>query len=35
LADTSSQYAQKVFAEKERLQDAVRHFGRPGVRSSV
>jgi len=35
LADTSSQYAQKVFAEKERLQDAVRQFRRPGVRSSV
>ena len=35
LADPSSQYAQKVFAEKERLQDAVRQFGRPGARSSV
>ncbi len=35
LADPSSQYAQKVFAEKERLQQAVRQFGRPGVRSSV
>jgi len=30
LADPSSQYAQKVFAEKERLQQAVRQFGRPG-----
>jgi len=35
LADPSSQYAQKVFAEKERLQQAVRQFGRPGVRSSI
>ena len=35
LADPSSQYAQKVFAEKERLQQAVRRFDRPGVRSSV
>jgi len=35
LADPSSQYAQKVFAEKERLQQAVRQFGRTGVRSSV
>jgi soluble lytic murein transglycosylase-like protein len=35
LADPSSQYAQKVFAEKERLQQAMRQFGRPGVRSSV
>ncbi|HTF13394.1 MAG TPA: transglycosylase SLT domain-containing protein [Burkholderiales bacterium] len=35
LADPSSQYAQKVFAEQERLQQAVRQFGRPGVRSSV
>src|SRR5216683_8088370 len=35
LADPSSQYAQKVFAEKERLQQAVRQFGRPGARSSV
>ena len=34
LADTSSQYAQKVFAEKERLQQAVRQFGRP-ARSSA
>ncbi len=35
LADPSSQYAQKVFAEKERLQQAVRQFGRAGVRSSI
>ncbi|HMH16674.1 MAG TPA: lytic transglycosylase domain-containing protein [Burkholderiales bacterium] len=35
LADSSSQYAQKVFAEKERLQQAVRQFGRPVARSSV
>jgi hypothetical protein len=35
LADPSSQYAQKVFAEKERLQEAVRRFDRPGARSSV
>jgi energy-converting hydrogenase Eha subunit A len=35
LADPSSQYAQKVFAEKERLQEAVRRFDRPGSRSSV
>src|SRR5207245_3269278 len=35
LADPSSQYAQKVFAEKERLQQAVRQFSRSGVRSSV
>ena len=35
LADPSSQYAQKVFAEKERLQQAVRRFDRPGSRSSV
>ena len=35
LADPSSQYAQKVFAEKERLQQAVRKSDRPGVRSSV
>ena len=35
LADASSQYAQKVLAEKERLQQAVRQFGRPGVRSSI
>ena len=35
LADPLSQYAQKVFAEKERLQQAVRQLGRPGVRSSI
>jgi len=35
LADPSSQYAQKVFAEKERLQQAVRRFDRPGARSSI
>lgn len=35
LADPSSQYAQKVFAEKERLQEAVRRFDRPPSRSSV
>jgi Transglycosylase SLT domain len=35
LADPSSQYAQKVFAEKERLQEAVRQFARPVSRSSV
>jgi len=29
LADPSSQYAQKVFAEKQRLQDAVRQFAHP------
>ncbi len=35
LADPSSQYAQKVIAERERLQQAVRRFDRPGARSSV
>jgi energy-converting hydrogenase Eha subunit A len=35
LADPSSQYAQKVFAEKERLQQAVRRFDRPGSHSSA
>ncbi|HET7766145.1 MAG TPA: transglycosylase SLT domain-containing protein [Burkholderiales bacterium] len=35
LADPSSQYAQKVFAEKERLQEVVRRFDRPSTRSSV
>jgi len=35
LADPSSQYAQKVFAEKERLQEAVRRSDRPVARSSV
>jgi soluble lytic murein transglycosylase-like protein len=29
LADVSSQYAQKVMAEKERLQDALRRVDRP------
>ena len=35
LADPSSQYAQRVFAEKERLQEAVRQFARPASRSSI
>src|SRR5207245_11066314 len=35
LADPSSQYAQKVIAERERLQEAVRRFDRSGARSSV
>lgn len=35
LADPSSQYAQKVFAEKERLQQVMRRFDRPNTRSSV
>jgi soluble lytic murein transglycosylase-like protein len=35
LADPSSQYAQKVFAEKERLLQAVRQFARPASRNSV
>jgi hypothetical protein len=35
LADPSSQYAQKVFAEKERLQQAVRRLDRPGSRTPV
>ena len=35
LADPSSQYAQKVIAEKERLQQAVRRPERSGARSSV
>jgi len=35
LADPSSQYAQKVIAERERLQQAVRRLDRPGARSSV
>jgi soluble lytic murein transglycosylase-like protein len=35
LADPSSQYAQKVFAEKERLQQAVRKFDRGGTRNSA
>jgi len=35
LADPTSQYAQKVLAERERLEQAVRGFGRPAARSSV
>jgi soluble lytic murein transglycosylase-like protein len=35
LADPSSQYAQKVFAEKERLQQVMRRFDRPSTRSAV
>jgi len=35
LADPSSQYAQKVLAERERLQQAVRRPDRPGARNSV
>jgi hypothetical protein len=37
LADPSSQYAQKVLAEREKLQQAARRFDRAGtgVRSSV
>ncbi|SRR5712691_8582081 len=35
LSDPSSQYAQKVFAEKGRLQQAVRRFDRVGARSTV
>lgn len=35
LADPSSQYAQKVIAEKERLQEAVRQFGRTAARSAI
>jgi len=35
LADPLSQYAQKVFAEKERFQQAVRKITRPGERDSV
>jgi soluble lytic murein transglycosylase-like protein len=35
LADPSSQYAQKVMAEKERLEQAVRRFDRTVVRSAV
>ena len=34
LADPSSQYAQKVLAERERLQQAVRRPDRPGPRSN-
>jgi hypothetical protein len=35
LADPSSQYAQKVIAEKERLQQAVRQVNRAPVRSEI
>jgi hypothetical protein len=35
LADPSSQYAQKVMAEKERLEQALRRFDRTLVRSAV
>jgi soluble lytic murein transglycosylase-like protein len=35
LADSSSQYAQKVIAEKERLQQAVRQVNRAPVRSEI
>lgn len=35
LADPSIRYAQKVIAERERLQQAVRRFGRSGARSSI
>jgi hypothetical protein len=35
LADPTSQYAQKVLAEKERLEQAMRGFGRPAARSSI
>ncbi len=35
LADPSSQYAQKVFAEKERLQQAVREVTRAPARSEI
>lgn len=35
LADPSSQYAQKVMAEKERLQQAVRQYNRAVARSAV
>ncbi len=35
LADPSIRYAQKVIAERERLQQAVRRLDRPGARSSV
>src|SRR5258706_6916085 len=34
LAGTSSPYGQQVFAGKERLQQGLRQFCRPGVRSS-
>jgi Transglycosylase SLT domain len=35
LADPSSQYAQKVIAEKERLQQAVRQYNRAVARSAI
>jgi hypothetical protein len=35
LADPSIRYAQKVIAEKERLQQAVRRIDRPGARTPV
>ncbi len=35
LADPSSQYAQKVIAEKERIQHAVRQLNRSAVRSAI
>jgi hypothetical protein len=35
LADPTSQYAQKVLAEKERLQEAMRGLARSGTRNSV
>jgi hypothetical protein len=35
LADPSSRYAQKVFAERERIQQAVSQFSRSGVRSAI
>lgn len=35
LADPSSQYAQKVIAEKERLQQAVRQYNRAVARSDI
>jgi len=35
MADTSSQYAQKVIAEKERLQQAVRDFNHAAARSAI
>src|SRR5262252_3141181 len=34
LWDVTSQYAQKVLAEKERLQEAVRRFDRPSTRNN-
>jgi len=35
LADPSSQYAQKVMAEKERIQQGVRQLNRSGARSAI